>query len=120
VRGWNWVCSDVCRVMSAWVDVARIEDLPPSSRRVVDVEGVQVAVFNIDGALYAIEDICTHDGGELASGVLEGEVIVCPRHGARFSVKTGAVLAPPAYAVLPIFPVRVEQGMVQVRDERWE
>jgi 3-phenylpropionate/trans-cinnamate dioxygenase ferredoxin subunit len=106
--------------MATWVDVARLEDLPPGSRRVVDVEGAQVAVFNIDGALYAIEDICTHDGGELASGVLQGEVIVCPRHGARFSVKTGAVLGPPAYAALAIFPVRMEQGVVQVRDARWE
>lgn len=106
--------------MSGWVDVARTEELPPGSWRVVDVDGVQVAVFNLDGAYYAIEDLCTHDGGDLASGELEGEVIVCPRHGARFSVKTGEVLAPPAYEPVATFPVRLEDGRVQVRDARWD
>jgi 3-phenylpropionate/trans-cinnamate dioxygenase ferredoxin component len=105
--------------MSAWVDVCPLENLPPGTRRVVDVDGAAVAVFNIDGALYAIEDVCTHDGGQLASGELAGDAITCPRHGARFSVKTGAVLAPPAYAALHVFPLRVEQGMVQVADDRW-
>ena len=106
--------------MSDWVDVVRIEDLPPGSRRVVDVDGAQVAVFNLDGRFYAIEDVCTHDGGDLAGGELDGEAIVCPRHGARFSVKTGEVLAPPAYGPVATFPVRLEDGRVQVRDARWD
>jgi len=80
---------------------------------------VMVAVFNLDGQFYAIEDVCTHDGGELASGTLEGDTIVCPRHGARFSVRTGEVLAPPAYEPVSVFPVRVESGRIQVRDNRW-
>ncbi len=105
--------------MADWVDVARIEDLPPGSARVVDIDGALVAVFNLDGEYYAIEDVCTHDGGELASGALEGEEIVCPRHGARFNIKTGAVTAPPAYEPVATFPVRVHQGAVQVRDDRW-
>jgi 3-phenylpropionate/trans-cinnamate dioxygenase ferredoxin subunit len=94
--------------------------MSPGSRRVVDVEGASVAVFNLDGAFHAIEDVCTHDGGELASGELDGDVITCPRHGARFSVKTGAVLAPPAYEALYVFPVQVKDGVVQVRDDRWD
>lgn len=106
--------------MSGWVDVARLDDLPPGARRVVDVDGAMVAVFNLQGQLCAIEDICTHDGGELASGGLEGEVIICPRHGARFSVITGEVLGPPAYEALHVFPLRVENGVVQVRDDRWD
>ncbi len=106
--------------MSGWVDVARVEELPPGTWRVADVEGTQVAVFNLDGAYYAIEDMCTHDGGDLASGELEGEAIVCPRHGARFSIKTGEVLAPPAYEPVATFPVRLEGGRVQVRDARWD
>jgi 3-phenylpropionate/trans-cinnamate dioxygenase ferredoxin component len=105
--------------MSAWVDVCPLENLPPGTRRVVDVDGAAVAVFNIDGALHAIEDVCTHDGGELASGELAGDTITCPRHGARFSLKTGTVLAPPAYESLHVFPLRVAQGMVQVADDRW-
>jgi 3-phenylpropionate/trans-cinnamate dioxygenase ferredoxin subunit len=105
--------------MTGWVKVAPVEDLPPGSRRVADVDGVAVAVFNLDGGYYAIEDTCTHDGGELASGELVGEEIVCPRHGARFNIKSGAVTAPPAYSAVATFPVRVAAGWVEVRDDRW-
>ena len=100
--------------MTSWLNVARIEELAPGSRRVVDVDGVAVAVFNLGGEYFAIQDICTHDGGELANGVLEGEVIICPRHGARFSIKTGAVLGPPAYEDVRTFSVRVIEGKVKV------
>jgi 3-phenylpropionate/trans-cinnamate dioxygenase ferredoxin subunit len=106
--------------MSEWIDVARTEDLLPGASRVVDVDGAMVAVFNLDGEYYAIEDVCTHDGGELASGELEGEEIVCPRHGARFNIKTGAVTAPPAYEAVATFPVRIRDGVLQVRDARWD
>ncbi len=100
--------------MAAWLDVARTADLPPGTRLVIDVDGVAVAVFNLDGEYFAIKDECTHDGGDLAGGVLEGEVIVCPRHGARFSIRTGEVLGPPAYEDVRTFPVRVSDGRVQV------
>jgi 3-phenylpropionate/trans-cinnamate dioxygenase ferredoxin subunit len=74
--------------MSEWVDVEAVDALPPGSVKVVDVDGVMIAVFNIDGEFFAIEDVCTHDGAEIASGCLEGDEIECPRHGARFSVRT--------------------------------
>lgn len=106
--------------MSEWVDVSTTEMLPPGQHRVVDIDGVQVAVFNVGGEYFAIEDVCTHDGGELASGRLEGEVVVCPRHGARFSLRSGAVLGPPAYEAVAAMPVRVVDGLVQVRDSRWD
>jgi 3-phenylpropionate/trans-cinnamate dioxygenase ferredoxin component len=106
--------------MSDWVKVVRIEELPRGSRCVVDVDGVAVAVFNLDGEYCAIEDICTHDGGELASGELQGNEIVCPRHGARFDLRTGAVTGPPAYGPVASFPVRVMEGWVEVRDDRWD
>lgn len=77
-----------------------------------------VAVFHREGAYYAIEDMCTHDGGELASGAVEGDEVVCPRHGARFCIKNGKALTPPAYEDVHSFPVRVENGVVQVRDDR--
>lgn len=105
--------------MSAWIDVARVDDLPAGERRVVDVDGVMIAVFNLEGNYYAIEDVCTHDGGELASGELEGDEIVCPRHGARFCIRTGEVKAPPAVQAVDVFPVQVVNGVVQVRDDRW-
>lgn len=106
--------------MTDWTDVARTEDLPAGQRKVVEVDGVNVAVFNLDGQYFAIEDVCTHDGGELASGQLEGEAIVCPRHGARFSIRTGEVLAPPAYEAVATMPLRILDGMIQVRDPRWD
>ncbi len=100
--------------MGVWLDVASTEELVPGTRRVIDVDGVAVAVFNLDGEYFAIKDECPHDGGDLAQGALEGEVIVCPRHGARFSVRTGAVLGPPAYEDVATFEVRVVEGRVQV------
>lgn len=106
--------------MADWQDVAPVEAIPPGSHQVVDVDGAQVAVFNLGGRFYAVEDLCTHDGGTLTGGAVDGEQIVCPRHGARFSIKTGAVLAPPAYEPIHSFPVRVEDGRVQVRDDRWD
>lgn len=106
--------------MSDWIDVAAVEDLPVGSHRVVEIDGAQVAVFNLDNEFHAIEDVCTHDGGVLTGGTVEGEQIICPRHGARFSIRTGAVLAPPAYEPIHTFPVRVHAGRVQVRDDRWD
>ncbi|MEA3291918.1 MAG: non-heme iron oxygenase ferredoxin subunit [Pseudomonadota bacterium] len=106
--------------MSDWTDVARSDEISPGENRVADVDGALIAVFNLDGEFYAIEDVCTHDGAEIASGCLVGDAIECPRHAARFSVKTGEVLAPPAYEPVATFPVRVENGMVQVKDERWD
>lgn len=82
--------------MSDWITVAQAGELAPGSHRVVDVDGASVVVFNLGGDYYAIEDVCTHDGGELAGGIVDGDQIECPRHGARFCIKTGAVLAPPA------------------------
>jgi 3-phenylpropionate/trans-cinnamate dioxygenase ferredoxin subunit len=106
--------------MSDWVDVASEGAFPPGTWRDVDVDGTAIAVFNLDGRYYAIENVCTHDGGILTGGSVDGDVIVCPRHGARFSIRTGEVLSPPAYEDVPTFPVRVEGGMVQVRDARWD
>jgi len=106
--------------MSGWVDVVPQHEFTVGAWRSLDVDGSQVAVFNLDGEYYAIEDVCTHDGGILTGGALEGEQIVCPRHGARFSIKTGKVLAPPAYEDVATFPLRVEGGMIQVRDARWD
>jgi 3-phenylpropionate/trans-cinnamate dioxygenase ferredoxin subunit len=106
--------------MSDWVDVARVEDLPPGSRRAVDVDDVIIIVFNLNGEYYAIEDVCTHDYSSLDEGELDGDQIICPRHGARFNLKTGEALTAPAYEPIPTFPVRVEDGTVQVRDDRWD
>lgn len=106
--------------MTEWIDVIAENALADGENMIVDVDGTAVAVFKLDDGFYAIEDVCTHDGTEIASGELEGDEIVCPRHGARFCIKTGAVKAPPAYEAVSCFPVRVEKGRVQVRDNRWD
>ncbi len=106
--------------MSEWVDVAPAEQVLPAHPVHVEVDGTSIAVFKLDGAFYAIEDVCTHDGGKLTGGCVENDEIVCPRHGARFSIRTGEALSAPAYEPTATFPVRVENGMVQVRDDRWD
>jgi 3-phenylpropionate/trans-cinnamate dioxygenase ferredoxin subunit len=106
--------------MSDWITVARSDEIAPGEWRVADVDGTQVVVFNRDGEYYAIEDVCTHDGGQLTGGRVEGDEIVCPRHGARFCIRTGEALSAPAYEPTASFPVRVEDGHVQVRDDRWD
>lgn len=102
--------------MPDWVDVAREGELPPGRCKVVDVDDVMVAVYNLAGDYYAIEDTCTHDGGELASGEIDGDEVICPRHGARFCIRTGEALTPPAYEDVETYPVRIENGVIQVAD----
>ena len=92
----------------------------PGEHRVVDCDGVAIAVFNLDGDYYAIEDVCTHDGGELTGGSVVGDQVECPRHGARFDIRTGAACTPPAYEPTAKFPVRVDDGIVYTRDDRWD
>jgi len=105
--------------MSGWIEVIDENALADGENIVIDVDGTDIAVFKIEGGFYAIEDVCSHDGAEIASGELDGYEIICPRHGARFCVKTGAVKSPPAYENIEVFPVRIENGKVQVRDNRF-
>jgi 3-phenylpropionate/trans-cinnamate dioxygenase ferredoxin subunit len=106
--------------VSDWVDVGRADEIASGEHRLVDADGTQIAVFNLDGEFFAIEDVCTHDGGELLSGRVDGDQVICPRHGARFCIRTGAALTAPAYEPTPKFPVRIENGILQVRDDRWD
>ena len=106
--------------MSDWVAVTKADEIKSGEFRVADVDGVQIVVFNFDGKYYAIEDLCTHDGGKLTGGTIEGAEIVCPRHGARFCIKTGAALTAPAYEAVATFPTKVENGNIFVKDDRWD
>jgi len=93
-----------------WIDVAAADDVPRDEHRVYVVGGRAVAVYDIAGELFAIEDLCTHDGSPLASGLVEDHEVICPRHGARFSLRTGDALGPPAYEAVATFPVRRAEG----------
>jgi metal-sulfur cluster biosynthetic enzyme/nitrite reductase/ring-hydroxylating ferredoxin subunit len=92
--------------MSKSVKVATMNELAPGQKLLAEVEGRQLAVFNVDGEYYAIEDVCTHDGGPLVEGELQGREIECPRHGARFDVTTGKALSMPAFEPVETFPVK--------------
>lgn len=106
--------------MSEWARVCTVAELLPGEYRTVDVDGVAIAVFNVDGLYYAIEDVCTHDGGVLTGGHFAGHEVECPRHGARFDVRSGAALCAPAYTPTTAFPVRVEADVLYTRDDRWD
>jgi len=97
-----------------FVRVAGASDVAPGQVKVCQVRGRQIALCNVDGAFYAIDDICTHDGGPLDQGELDGHQVECPRHGARFDVRTGRVLTLPAVMPVRSYPVRVEDGLVEV------
>lgn len=111
--------------MSDWIDVAATEEIPPGQGKLVETDDAEIAVFNVDGNYYAIEDTCTHDEAPMlncgleADEILDGDQVICPRHGARFCLKTGEALTPPAYEPVATFPVRIESGRIQVRDDRW-
>jgi len=106
--------------MSDWIDVAPAAELAPGAWRIVDADGTSIVVFNIAGEYYAIEDVCTHDGGILTGGPVQGCIITCPRHGATFDIRSGEALTAPAYEPTATFPIRIQDGMVQVKDDRWE
>ena len=106
--------------MSDWIPVMPAESLGDGEHCIVEIDGARIAVFNLSGEFCAIEDVCTHDGSEIAGGCVVDGAIECPRHGARFDLRSGAVLAPPAYEPVDVFPVRIQDGIVQVRDDRWD
>ena len=100
----------------ASLTVCPVEELPPGGVKIVRAGELAIGVFNVNGDLYAIEDRCSHDDGPLAEGDFEPEeaVVVCPRHGARFDVRTGRALTLPAYLPVETFDVTVEDGLVKV------
>ena len=106
--------------MDDWIDVASANDFPPGACRTVDAAGTQIAVFNVAGTYYAIENLCSHEAETLSAGTVSGLEITCPAHQARFSLVDGAALSAPAYEPIPAFPVRIVDGMVQVRDDRFD
>ncbi|MBV8531683.1 MAG: non-heme iron oxygenase ferredoxin subunit [Candidatus Eremiobacteraeota bacterium] len=88
--------------------VAKLSQIPAGTTRRVIVDSNEVLLCNVGGKIYAIEDVCTHDGGPLDQGELEGERVVCPRHGATFDVRTGDALTLPAVLPVMTFEVSVE------------
>jgi 3-phenylpropionate/trans-cinnamate dioxygenase ferredoxin subunit len=94
--------------------VAKISEIAPGATKAVNIGSSEVMLCNVDGEIYAIEDVCTHDGGVLDQGTLDGCQIECPRHGARFDVRTGAALTLPAVFPVSTYRVRIEGDDIYV------
>jgi 3-phenylpropionate/trans-cinnamate dioxygenase ferredoxin component len=101
--------------MAEYVKVATASEVPPGMVKVYDVDGRQIALCNVDGTYHAIDDVCTHDGGSLDQGALDGTEIECPRHGARFDVTTGRALTLPAVMPVKSYPVQVDGNDIKVQ-----
>ena len=100
--------------MADFVRVAGTDEIPPGRLKLANVNGERVAVADVDGSLYAFSDECTHDGGPLSEGDLEGEIVTCPWHFSRFNVRTGEIVESPAEEVVAVYDVKVEDGAVLV------
>ena|SRR5712692_1186621 len=101
--------------MADFVKVATISEIPAGAGKLVEAGGKQIALFHIDGKLYAIDNTCTHAGGPLSEGEVQDLVVECPWHGAHFSIETGKVLRAPARADVACYPVRQEGDDVEVQ-----
>jgi len=97
-----------------YIQVAPLEEIPAGERLFLEIEGNPIVLFHLGAAFYAIGDVCTHDNGPLGDGELDGHRIICPRHGARFDLRSGKALTLPAVTHAPSYPVRVVDGMVEI------
>jgi 3-phenylpropionate/trans-cinnamate dioxygenase ferredoxin subunit len=97
-----------------YIEVAKTNQIKPGERLFLEIDGLPIVVFNIEGLYFAIGDICTHDQGTLGDGELDGYQVVCPRHGARFDLRDGKAIRLPAVTPTPSYPVRVNGDAVEL------
>lgn len=100
--------------MAEFMKVANTHEIAPGTATLVNINGKEIALFNVGGTFFALENACTHEEGPLAEGEIEGHEVTCPWHGARFDVRTGAVLCPPAYDDARHYNVRVTGSDIEV------
>jgi len=98
-----------------WARAAKVADVPAFSGRSVRVNGETIALFQVDDLFYALDDRCSHMGGPLSEGRIEGCQVVCPWHGARFDIPSGDVISPPAGCGVRSYPVRIDSGELYVQ-----
>ena len=99
----------------AWISVGDASDVPEGETLAVMANGIAVALYNVDGTIYATQAHCTHGNAELADGFLDGREIICPYHQGRFDVRTGEATAPPCVEPLLVYTLRIEAGKVLIR-----
>ncbi len=108
----NYTLLDPAKV--EFVEIAPADQLPPGERLFVEAGGRSIVIFNIAGSLFATGDVCSHDGGPVGDGELEGFNVICPRHGARFDIRSGKAVLLPAVEDIPAYAVRVRDGMIEL------
>ena len=94
--------------------VAAVQEIRPGSALLVEAAGQEIALFNLDGNIFAIDNTCPHSGGPLAEGDIEGDCITCPWHGSTFNIKTGEVLGPPAMESVSTYAARVSGDDIEI------
>jgi nitrite reductase/ring-hydroxylating ferredoxin subunit len=107
----------VSEVNNNFVKVAETKDIQPSTMKAVDLASERVCIVNVEGNYYAIGNVCTHVGGPLDEGTLEGNEVECPWHGSKFDVRTGEPTKPPARQAVPKYEVKVEDNNILVRKQ---
>jgi len=100
--------------MPQFIKVATTDELAEQQAKLVELEGQKIALFHVDGSFYALSDTCTHRGGPLSEGTVEGAEVTCPWHRAKFDLRTGAVLGPPARQGVRSYPVRVTGADIEI------
>lgn len=97
-----------------FIEISPQDQLPVGERLFLEIGGNSIVLFNLAGKLFAIGDICSHDNGPVGDGEIEGDEIICPRHGARFNITNGKVTSLPALVDIPAYPVRIVSGMIEI------
>jgi 3-phenylpropionate/trans-cinnamate dioxygenase ferredoxin subunit len=97
-----------------YIEITPADQVPEGERIFIEVEGKSIVIFNLAGKLFAIGDVCSHDNGPVGDGEIEETEIICPRHGARFDIRTGRATSLPAVKDIPSYPVRVAEGMIEI------
>jgi 3-phenylpropionate/trans-cinnamate dioxygenase ferredoxin subunit len=105
---------DTSDMTKTFFDVCAIDDLLLDERLFIQLGEVPVVIMNVDGEYFAIEDVCTHDDGPLGEGEIEEDEIICPRHGARFNLRTGEVLSLPAVMGVKTYPIKIEGDRILI------
>ncbi len=97
-----------------FLEIAPVSELPEGERMFIEAAGRSIVIFNLAGKLFAIGDVCSHDNGPVGDGEIEENEIICPRHGARFDIRTGKATSLPAVVDIPSYPVRVKGEMIEI------
>lgn len=103
-----------------YFQVAGVDDLENGERLYVEIGELELVIFNIAGEIFAIGDVCSHDGAPLGEGEVEDHDVICPRHGARFDIRSGKATGLPAVVDIPAYPVRIRDGQIEVGIQKSE